>query len=189
MSWDHPVARTALEMLLTSEAGNASFGVWEGAPTKGILLETFSVVECVAPASLHSDRFPPATPIRVQVDHSGADKTSLASLTADTLRTGNLHKLLEQEKFRREILPMMLEKCREIATIEMKGIVGTAVEEANVSLNFEIERLVALGEINDHVSEQEIVALRNQRDALYQSISKSRIRLDSLRIIFCTPVL
>ena len=38
MSWDHPVARTALELLLTSEAGNASFGVWEGAPEKGILL-------------------------------------------------------------------------------------------------------------------------------------------------------
>ena len=185
MSWDHPVARTALEMLLTSEAGNASFGVWEGAPTKGILLETFSVVECVAPASLHSDRFLPATPIRVQVDHSGADKTSLASLTADTLRTGNLHKLLEQEKFRREILPMMLDACRKIAEQEMKSIVPAAVASSDAHLNGEIERLVALGEINDHVSEAEIEALKKQRDSLHQSISKARLRLDSLRIIFC----
>ena len=187
MSWDHPVARTALEMLLTSEAGNASFGVWEGAPSKGILLETFSVVECVAPASLHSDRFLPATPIRVQVDHSGVDKTSLASLTADTLRTGNLHKLLEQEKFRREILPMMLDACRKIADQEMKSVVQAAVASSDAHLNGEIERLVALGEINDHVSEAEIEALKKQRDSLHQSLSKARLRFDSLRIIFCQP--
>ena len=187
MSWDHPVARTALELLLTSEAGNASFGVWEGAPSKGVLLETFSVVECVAPAQLHSDRFLPTTPIRVQVDHSGADKTCSPSLTAETLRVGNLHKLLEQEKFRREMIPMMLEKCREIATANMQGIITAAVTASDTQLNREIDRLVALGEINDHVSELEIKALKDQRDALHQSISKSRLRLDSLRIIFCQP--
>ena len=187
MSWDHPVARTALELLLTSEAGNASFGVWEGAPNKGVLLETFSVVECVAPAQLHSDRFLPTTPIRVQVDHSGVDKTSLLSLTAETLRVGNLHKLLEQEKFRREMIPMMLEKCREIATAGMQSIINTALKASDTQLNREIDRLVALGEINDHVSEQEITSLRNHRDALHQSIAKSRLRLDSLRIIFCQP--
>ena len=187
MSWDHPVARTALELLLTSEAGNASFGVWEGAPNKGVLLETFSVVECVAPAQLHVDRFLPVTPIRVQVDHSGADQTSSPSLTADTLRVGNLHKLLEQEKFRREMIPMMLEKCRAIASGQMEGIVTAALAESDAHLGQEIDRLVALGEINDHVSEQEIEALRKQRDALRQSISKSRLRLDSLRIIFCQP--
>ena len=141
----------------------------------------------MAPASLHSDRFLPATPIRVQVDHSGADKTSLASLTADTLRTGNLHKLLEQEKFRREILPMMLDACRKIAEQEMKSIVPAAVASSDAHLNGEIERLVALGEINDHVSEAEIEALKKQRDSLHQSISKARLRLDSLRIIFCQP--
>ena len=153
MSWDHPVARTALELLLTSEAGNASFGVWEGAPNKGVFLETFSVVECVAPAQLHVDRFLPVTPIRVQVDHSGADQTSSPSLTADTLRVGNLHKLLEQEKFRREMIPMMLEKCRAIASGQMEGIVTAALAESDAHLGQEIDRLVALGEINDHVSE------------------------------------
>jgi len=187
MSWDHPVARTALELLLTSEAGNASFGVWEGAPRKGILLETYAVVECVAPAKLHSDRFLPVTPIRVQVDHSGADRSADTRVDGKTLRTGNLHQLLDQEKFRRNILPMMLGKSREIAQDQMKGIVATAVEESDARLGVEIDRLVALGEINDHVSEDEITALRTQRDALHQAISKSRLRLDSVRIIWCQP--
>jgi ATP-dependent helicase HepA len=187
MSWDHPVARTALELLLTSEAGNSSFGVWEGAPIKGVLLECHSMIECVAPPELHSDRFMPATPIRVQVNHAGDDCSALYQLDADDLRPGNLHKLLGQEKFRRVMLPMMLAKCREFATRKMEPVVQAALAASDTTLQQEIDRLVALGEINDHVSEDEISALRCQRDDLHQAISKSRLRLDSVRVIFCQP--
>lgn len=187
MSWDHPVARTALELLLTSEAGNSSFGVWEGAPMKGVLLETYFVVECVAPASLHSDRFLPVTPIRVQVDHTGEDRTEVFHVSAEQLRVGNHHKLLGQEKFRRTMLPMMLDACRGIAGGTMGEIVEVAVADSDAALGREVDRLVALGEINDHVGEEEVAALRGQRDALRQAISKARLRLDAVRIIFCQP--
>ncbi|MGB2350447.1 MAG: helicase-related protein [Akkermansiaceae bacterium] len=187
MSWDHPVARTALELLLTSEAGNASFGVWEGAPQKGVLLETYHVVECVAPASLHSDRFLPATPVRCMVDHEGRDRSVDFALTADQLRSGNLHQLLAQEAFRRVMLPGMLEQSHRLAAQEMHAVVEAAVTECKVRLGTEIDRLVSLGQINDHVSEEEIAALRGQRDVLCEAIGKSRLRLDSLRVIFCQP--
>ena len=187
MSWDHPVARTALELLLTSEAGNASFGVWEGAPEKGILLETYFVVECVAPASLHSDRFLPTTPIRVQVDHQSNNRSHEKPLSADRLRVGNLHQLLGQEKFRRVMLPAMLEMCQNIAAEQIISVVAKASAECSSKLGAEIDRLVALGEINDHVSEDEIAALRSQHDTLSAAIGKSRLRLDSVRVIFCQP--
>jgi len=187
MSWDHPMARTALELLLTSEAGNSSFGVWEGAPQKGIMLEIYAVVECVAPAALHSDRFLPVTPIRVLVDHAGNDITATAIIDTEDLRAGNLHKLLDQEKFRREILPSMLTQSHEIAGVKMKGIVAKAVAESDARLGEEIDRLVELGEINDHVSEDEISAMKNQRDTLHQVISKARLRFDAVRVIWCQP--
>lgn len=187
MSWDHPVARTALELLLTSEAGNSSFGVWEGAPTKGILLEVYAVVECIAPSDLQSDRFLPVTPIRVQVDHTGGDQTGVHRVTTDQLRSGNLHKLLGQEAFRRKILPMMLEKCHGLASVQMQGVVDTALAEVHKKLGFEIDRLVALGEINDHVSEDEVEALRQQQADLNRVISKARLRFDAVRVIWCQP--
>jgi ATP-dependent helicase HepA len=187
MSWDHPVARTALELLLTSESGNASFGVWEEAPEKGVLLEAYSLVECVAPASLHSDRFLPPTPIRVQVDHTGKDRSEDFRLNCEQLRIGNLHQLLGQEKFRRVMLPMMLDACRQIAAQQKRLVVDRAAAECETKLGHEIDRLVALGEINDHVSEEQIVALRGQRDALRAVIAKARLRLDSVRVIFCQP--
>ena len=187
MSWDHPVARTALEMLLTSEAGNASFGVWEGAREKGVLLEAYYVVECVAPTSLHSDRFLPVTPIRVLIDHQGGDRSEDLRLSANQLRVGNLHQLLNQEKFRRVMLPAMLEGCREIASTQIQAIIEKAARACNKKLGAEIDRLVSLGEINDHVSEDEVSTLRHQRKSLIAAIGKSRLRLDAVRVIFCQP--
>jgi len=113
------------------------------------------VVECVAPAKLHSDRFLPVTPIRVQVDHSGVDKSAAPRVDAEILRVGSLHKLLDQEKFRREIVPAMLNQCREIAIAKMEKVVAKAITESGVHLDREIDRLIALGEINDHVSERD----------------------------------
>jgi len=187
MSWDHPIARTALELLLTSEAGNASFGVWEGAPMKGVLLETYAVVECVAPAALQSDRFLPITPIRVLVDHTGEDRTDEFHVSGRQLRSGDLHKLLSQDAFRRKILPMMLERCYALVGEQKVGVVESAQKLASAKLSVEIDRLVALGEMNDHVGDDEIEAMRSQRDALYQAISKARLRFDAVRVIWCQP--
>src|SRR5689334_898184 len=60
MSWDHPMLRSALDLLLGSEMGNSAFGVWKGGGSEAILLEAHLVAECVAPAALHIERFLPA---------------------------------------------------------------------------------------------------------------------------------
>ena len=187
MSWDHPMARVALDLLLTSEAGNSSFGVWEGAPMKGVLLESYGVVECVAPAALNCERFLPVTPIRMQVDHAGRDQTSSYNLKAGALRSGNLHGLLSKDQFRREMLPMMIDACGELVSAQVQGVVQAALAKSDAKLDEEIARLVALGEVNDHVSDGEIAALRSQRAELHDAISKARLRLDSVRVIWCQP--
>ena len=78
LTWDHPMVRGALDLMLGSEAGNATFGVWDAAGEKIILLEAWIVVECVAPARLHVERFLPQTPLRILVDHKGGDHTDNA---------------------------------------------------------------------------------------------------------------
>ena len=78
LTWDHPMVRGALDLMLGSEAGNATFGVWDAAGEKVILLEAWIVVECVAPARLHVERFLPQTPLRILVDHKGGDHTDNA---------------------------------------------------------------------------------------------------------------
>ena len=121
------------------------------------------------------------------VDHEGRDRSVDFELTVDQLRSGNLHQLLAQEAFRRVMLPDMLEQSHRLAAQEMHAVVEAAVTECNVRLGAEIDRLVSLGQINDHVSDEEIATLRSQRDELCEAIGKSRLRLDSLRVIFCQP--
>ena len=185
MSWDHPMARVALDLLLTSEAGNSSFAVWEGAPQKSIMLEAHYIIECLAPQSLQSERFLPPTPIQVQVDHTGNNISGQHPSLKGSLRSGDLHRLLNQEAFRKNILPSMLENTSNIAEEGSKKLITSALEKATYTLDLEIKRLIALGEANDHISQDEISALERQKSELIKAISKSRIRLDSIRVIWC----
>ena len=62
LSSDHPMATGAVDLLLGSDWGNCSFGVWADETDKTLLLETVFVLETLAPARLHADRFLPPHP-------------------------------------------------------------------------------------------------------------------------------
>lgn len=63
LTWDHPLVTGAMDLLLGSEKGNASFIRSDSSMS----LEAIYILECIAPAHLHADRFLPPTPIRVVV--------------------------------------------------------------------------------------------------------------------------
>ena len=115
MSWDHPLVRGALDLLLGVEAGNAAFGVWKTPGAESVLLEVHAVVECVAPAALHVDRFLPATPLRVVVDHALADHSDDATLAAAKLEKGDVFRLLDRGVVKKKLLPAMIAKAQALA--------------------------------------------------------------------------
>jgi ATP-dependent helicase HepA len=184
MSGDHPMARGAIDLLLGSEAGNAAYGVWENAGKEAILLEIVGVVESVAPAALHADRFLPATPIRIAVDHALNDLTGDEVLASATLAKGNLFGLLDRGVVRRKFIPTMLENAKGLASEKMARIVGAANFTVNMQLDSEIERLESLRETNEHVRPEEIAALQRQKEALTQAIAEAHFRLDAVRLIW-----
>ncbi len=187
MSQDHPVVRSALDLLLGSEAGNSAFGVWRGGGAEAILLEVISVVECIAPASLHVDRFLPATPVRVAVDHALADLSEDAALQGATLEKGDVFRLLDKGVVKRKFIPSMLEKANTVAEEKLAAIVMSASGLMSRQLDREIERLEVLREINDHVRPEEITATRAQKEALRTAITGARLRVDAVRLIFRMP--
>jgi ATP-dependent helicase HepA len=184
MSGDHPLVRGAIDLLLGSESGNAAYGVWENAGKEAILLEIFGVVESVAPSGLHADRFLPATPIRIAVDHTLTDQTADEALASAQLEKGDLFGLLDRGVVRRKFIPAMLEKAQELASEKMTRIIGAADFIMNRQLQGEIERLQSLRETNDHIRPEEIAALQQQKEALTQAINAAHLRLDAVRLIF-----
>lgn len=184
---DHPLVRGSWDLLLGSESGNSAFGIWKTTGPEAVLLEIYGLVECVAPAALHVDRFLPATPIRIAVDHALADHTNDAVLASAKLEKGNIFRLLDRGAVRKKLLPAMLGKAKALAGEAMKQVVADAGVEMAAHLDGEISRLEDLRELNDHVRPEEIDALRKQKEELQTAIAAANLRLDSLRLIFRIP--
>ncbi len=187
MSWDHPMVRSALDLLLGGEMGNSAFGVWKAGGSEAIFMEVHCVAECVAPSALHADRFLPATPIRIVVDHALADFTDDAALAGAPLEKGDIFRLLDRGVVRKKLIPAMLAKAQEMAGEKMTTLAADAIAAMNATLGQEIERLETLREINDHVSPAEIAAARAQQAALAEALASTHVRMDALRLIFRVP--
>lgn len=188
LTWDHPMVRAALDLMLGSEAGNASFGIWESPAEKRMLLEAWVIVECVAPARLHVERFLPQMPLRVAVDHTGGDQTGDASLAAAKLRRGDPASLLRNEAMKRKVLPTMLDRVRELGTGRSRAVIDHALETMHAEMADEIARLRDLAEINDHVTPEEIAELEAREMELAAAISSARVRIDAVRLVWKAPV-
>lgn len=184
LSLDHPLVRGALDLLLGAESGNSSFAMWRGSGSEALLLETWFVVECVAPAALHVDRFLPAFPVRVIVDHTANEFTDEAALSAARLEKGDVVKLLDRGAVRKKLLPDMLKKANAFAAGKMQALSAAAIATMDTQLREEIERLEDLRLINDHVRPEEIAAAKQQQQALREAMESARLRLDAVRLIW-----
>ncbi len=187
LTWDHPMVRGALDLLLGSEAGNASFAVWESKTEKRLLLEAWVVVESIAPAYLHVERFLPQTPVRILVDHSGADITDDIAFATASLRTEDPRGLLKNESVRRKILPALLDRVKQIAVEKSKDVIAEGMTAMRKQLKAEIDRLKDLAALNDHVKPEEVSALQQREGELEKVITEARVRLDAVRLIWKCP--
>jgi ATP-dependent helicase HepA len=188
LTWDHPMVRGALDLMLGSKAGNATFGIWDSVGEKTILLESWIVIECVAPARLHVERFLPQTPLRILVDHKSGDHTENAAFAKPPLRRGDPASLLKNEAVKRKMLPAMLEKTRDLGGVKSQAVIEDALARMHREMAGEIARLRDLAEINDHIKPEEIAALEEREAALADAIGNARVRLDAVRLIWKAPV-
>jgi ATP-dependent helicase HepA len=183
---DHPLAGAALDLLLAAETGNSSFAVWNATGADAILLEAIWVVECVAPAHLHLDRFLPATPVQVIVDHQLADQSMDAAFKQARLEKGDVLRLLDRGVVKRKFFPAMLEKSQELAGEQMGQQVAAALDRLSGELDAEIGRMEELQSRNDHVRLEEVTLLKERKQAMMSALGDARLRLDGLRLILRT---
>ncbi len=185
LTWDHPIVTGAMDLLLGSGQGNSAFAVWNTAGEQSIFLEAIFVLEPVAPPALHADRFLPPTPLRVVVDPKGEDV--FAEVNPSELQPGSVFKLLDNSRIKNKLIPSMLEKSREHAAERASIVSGNAVEKMESLLRQEIERLLDLKKVNDHIRDEEITVLESQIADLGLAIKDAPLRLDAVRLIWRTP--
>lgn len=191
LTWDHPMVRGAIDLMLGAEHGNSSMVVWkeQDAETPPLLIEAIFVLECVAPARLHVDRFLPPTPIRVLVDMGGEDLSAryghaeLNGLTRDE----DAFRIQENPQLLQALVPQMLMAARDFARKEKSACLEVAIQTAHAKLDGEAVRLRDLAKVNANVSEGEIRVAEKVVLEVSQHLAKSHLRLDGVRLILRAP--
>ena len=186
LTTDPPLVRGALDLALSLQHGNCSFALWKGCASEGLILETHFVIECVAPSALHADRFLPPQPLRVVVNHSGADVGQNKAYLHAKLDKGNPGRLMEKPAVRQKLFPAMMAAAQNLAQQQLQQRIEQACQLADRQLNAELARLRDLATRNPSVSHREIEALEQQLASLRQVLSKSRLRLDCLMLVLQT---
>jgi ATP-dependent helicase HepA len=81
----------------------------------------------------------------------------------------------------------MIGAATKLAEAKSATLRQTAQEEMNHLLGHEVRRLQTLAQVNDHVRPQEIKLAQAQQEELATALQQSRLRLDSLRLIWKGP--
>jgi ATP-dependent helicase HepA len=187
MTIDHPAVTGGMDIFLSSETGNASFSVYRKGTESGLLLEAVFVAECIAPLSLYLDRFLPPFVFRIIIDNKGIDKTSVKSLfSEELLESVNTFAFMEKPDVKQKLLPAMLNKAENAASVKCVECVKEASLKIKNILGTEINRLEALKKTNTSISDSEIDLAKKECAMLLDVVKRTSPRLEAIRLIHCT---
>ncbi|OUR75608.1 RNA polymerase-binding ATPase [Colwellia psychrerythraea] len=190
LTWDHPMVRGVLDLVLSDEIGNASIGLLknEALPVGTFFLECLFTVEATAPAHLQLGRYLPTTPIRILVDKNGnnlADKVSEKVLDKQLSPVKKQMALQLIKALKTQIAPLVAKAeahgAQHIIAIQEKSL--TAMQN---KLSLEQQRLTALKAINPSVRQEEIDFISQQQDELRHYIDKAQLTFEAIRMIVVT---
>jgi len=184
LSIDHPLVGEVFDYLLSSETGNATFCLWhvEG-EEPGFFLEAHYLVECVAPADLQIERFLPLTLVTQAVTHTLHPVPHPLPWRRARMRQGKARKTLASPKLRESVLPAMWEALQTQAREEVGALADEAAERAKSELDGELSRLRELAKVNPSVNAADIAAAESRAGKILDALTRTRIRLDSARLI------
>ena len=180
LTWEHPMVRGAMDIILNNEHGNACLSILHHPDLDPgqLLIECYHVVECSAPRRLHAGRFFPPRLIRTLIDQDGQD---LSRLSEDEFKSIHRHydrdhsiELLRSQ--RRRIEPVSY-------THLLPSIAADGIKRMLDAMTRELKRLAALRKVNPLVRAEELDQMKENALELHASIQASRQRLDSVRII------
>ncbi|MDO9239720.1 MAG: RNA polymerase-associated protein RapA, partial [Methylicorpusculum sp.] len=187
VTWEHPMVTASMDMVLSSETGNAAVSVVKLDQVKAgrFFLECLFVVECSAPESLQVRRFLPSAPIRVLIDQNKKDVTNsiLHEQIVDSGVKFDKRQIVAFLNNQRLPITHLLNLAEQKATLEMNAMIERATLLMLTTLTSEIKRLVRLRKVNPSIREEEIEQLKDFTELLHEHIQEAKIKLDAVRFV------
>ncbi|MFQ2452084.1 RNA polymerase-associated protein RapA [Aeromonas caviae] len=188
LSWDHPMMRGGIDLILGSEIGATSVALLKNKalPIGSILLELIFVAESAAHPQLY--RFMPPTPIRLLMDKNGQNLGEKVAFDAFNrqLTPVNRHLGSKLVTASQPLIHGLIGKGQTIAEELKGGIVDKASAQMAQTLQQDLERLEALKAVNPNVRDSELDYLRNLQAELHHLIDQTQLKLDAIRFIVVT---
>ncbi|MEC8333153.1 MAG: RNA polymerase-associated protein RapA [Verrucomicrobiota bacterium] len=187
LTWDHPMVRGAMDLMLSFKRGNSTIVVWKDLDFEApaILIEAIYMLESVAPSRLHVDRFLPPSPLRVLVDIEGKDFSNQLSHEFINRHCSDeeAFRLKKEPALLQALLPEMLRSAKEYARAQKSTYLKAAMTKAHKHLDHEAKRLKELQKVNPNVRDEEIEIAESVINDVTRHIAKAHIRLDAVRLI------
>ena len=194
LTWQHPMVRGAIDMVLDSPQGGAAVsllpaidGREAGITEQQFVIEAIYRILAPAPKHLQMSRYLPATSFSYtlvpEIDEERAAKVSLDPVR-HRLRYIDKHEaagLISEHQAR---IIDLLRKGEAKAQAEMAIKVGDASNDMLKTQTGEIKRLVALKQVNPNVRESEIEYLKDQTMQLHQCMKQASIELLAVHVVF-----
>lgn len=195
LTWEHPLVRTMMDMVQSSELGNTALLAikYRGVKQGTLLLDCFFRVEISDKVSDGTDkhqgaegqRYLPDNLIRICIDERGQlHEQNLPPATISAIQQFvDIDTSIKVVKSREEVIKQLLERAEKSVTTQLPEKLNQARERAQELLQKEIDRLQALQTINPNVRDEEIEFFQNQLDQTLQQIDAANIRLDAIRVL------
>ncbi|MBL4910539.1 MAG: RNA polymerase-associated protein RapA [Alteromonadaceae bacterium] len=187
LTWDHPMVRESIELILSEEIGNACIGLLKNPalPVGTFFLECLYTLSAMAPSKLQLGRYLPTTPVRVLVDAKGNDLESKISeqvLDSQVVPVKKQMALQLTKALSPQIAPLV-SKAEAHAKAKITNIQSKALSGMQQSLNEEQQRLIALAAINPSVRQAEIDFINTQQQDLTHYIENAQLKFEAVRLI------
>ena len=186
LTWEHPMVRSTMDLILNSEQGNAAFGIvrHDDLDPGQLLLEAIFLVECAAPKHLGVTRYLPQTLIRVLADNNLQD---LSAIPMEQLST--LPQPIDREhvatllRGQRKLIESMIRFAERTAKQRLPQLIAESSQHMLANATGELKRLSALRKVNPYVRQEELDRLKQNAMEMHGHLQATQLRLDALRVL------
>ncbi|MGB1198540.1 MAG: RNA polymerase-associated protein RapA [Thalassotalea sp.] len=187
LTWDHPMVKGAMDLVLSDETGNSTIGLLKNPalPAGTFFLECLFTIEAMAPSKLQLGRYLPITPLRILVDKLGnnlADKVSEAVLDQQLSPVKKQIALQLVKALKDQVTPLV-GKAEDHAQQMVEAIQAKALTSMTAKLDHEHQRLTALKAINPSVRQEELDFIHLQQKELSHYIMHAQLKFEAVRLI------
>ncbi len=187
ISWEHPMTDGAIDMILSSELGNASLISIKqrGLKPGSLLVECLFILQSTNTQQLQSSRYLPPSILRVLIDNEGRELSEI--LTDEHLAA--VRQPVDKKTAGKVVRAYgdqvrdMVRDAQQRAEEQSPAVLAEARTHGSEQLEGEINRLRALQQVNPNVRDAEIKFYEGQLVALKEALAVCKPRLDALRVI------